>query len=64
VALAEIAADDACNALFNLDGRSGFRALWPSEVALLRLDPARIELTGLRQRSAGLPSLVWRAARG
>lgn len=31
--------------------------------ALLRLDPARIELTGLRQRSAGQPSLIWRAPR-
>jgi general stress protein 26 len=31
--------------------------------ALLRLDPTRIELTGLRQRSAGQPVLIWRAAR-
>src|SRR5262245_31704745 len=31
--------------------------------ALLRLDPTRIELTGLRQRSAGEPALIWRAAR-
>jgi hypothetical protein len=29
--------------------------------ALLRLDPTRIELTGLRQRSAGQPALIWRA---
>jgi hypothetical protein len=31
--------------------------------ALLRLDPTRIELTGLRQRSAGRPALIWRASR-
>jgi general stress protein 26 len=31
--------------------------------ALLRLDPSRIELTGLRHRSAGLPPLIWRAPR-
>jgi hypothetical protein len=29
---------------------------------LLRLDPTRIELTGLRHRAAG-PPLVWRPAR-
>jgi general stress protein 26 len=28
--------------------------------ALLRLDPARVELTGLRHRSSGRPPLVWR----
>jgi len=29
--------------------------------ALLRLDPTRIELTGLRHRSSGRPPLVWRS---
>jgi hypothetical protein len=27
---------------------------------LLRLEPTRIELTGLRHRSSGLAPLVWR----
>jgi hypothetical protein len=31
--------------------------------ALLRLDPTRIELTGLRHRSSGQPPLVWRSSR-
>ena len=30
--------------------------------ALLRLDPTRIELTGLRHRSCGRPPLVWRCS--
>jgi hypothetical protein len=38
---------------------------WPSKTdpacALLRLEPTRIELTGLRHRPAGRPPLVWRA---
>jgi general stress protein 26 len=37
---------------------------WPSKTdpafALLRLEPTRIELTGLRHRSSGLAALVWR----
>ncbi|MGH3880605.1 MAG: pyridoxamine 5'-phosphate oxidase family protein [Actinophytocola sp.] len=37
---------------------------WPSSTdpvfALLRLDPTRIELTGLRHRSSGRAPLVWR----
>jgi general stress protein 26 len=41
-------------------------AFWPggrsdSAFALVRLDPTRIELTGLRQRGDGRPPLVWRA---
>jgi general stress protein 26 len=31
--------------------------------ALIRLDPTRIELTGLRHRSAGQPPLIWRTPR-
>jgi general stress protein 26 len=37
---------------------------WPSKTdpafALLRLEPTRIELTGLRHRSSGLAPLIWR----
>ena len=37
---------------------------WPSKTdpafALLRLEPTRIELTGLRHRGSGRPPLVWR----
>jgi hypothetical protein len=36
---------------------------WPSKTdpafALLRLEPTRIELTGLRHRSSGRPPLIW-----
>ncbi len=36
---------------------------WPSTTdrafTLLRLDPTRIELTGLRHRSSGRPPLIW-----
>jgi general stress protein 26 len=37
---------------------------WPSKTdpafALLRLEPSRIELTGLRHRSSGRQPLIWR----